>query len=87
MFIGGTDVEAETPILWPPDSKNFLEKTLMLGRLKVEEKGTEDEIVAWHHRHNGHRFGQTLGVSDGQGGLACCGSWGHKESDRTEQLN
>ena len=48
---------------------------------------TEDEMVGWHHRFNGHEFGQTLGVGDGQGGLACCGSWGHKESDTTEQLN
>ena len=53
-----------------------------------EEKGmTEDEIVGWHHRLNGHGFGWTLGVGDGQGDLACCSSWGHKESDMTEQLN
>ena len=45
---------------------------------------TEDEMVEWHHRLNGHGFGLTLGVSDGQGGLACCGSWGHKELDMTE---
>ena len=48
---------------------------------------TEDEMVGWHHRLNGHEFGWTPGVGDGQGGLACCGSWGHKESDTTEQLN
>ena len=48
---------------------------------------TEDETVGWHHRHNGHGFGWTLGVGDGQGGLACCGSWGRKESDTTERLN
>ena len=48
---------------------------------------TEDEMVGWHHRHNGHGFGWTLGVGDGQGGLAYCGSWGRKESDTTEQLN
>ena len=59
------------------------EKTLMLGRR--EEKGiTEDEMVGLHHRLNGHGFGWTLGVGDGQGGLACCGSWGHKESDTAE---
>ena len=46
-----------------------------------------DEMVGWHHRLNGHGFGWSLGVGDGQGGLACCGSWGHKESDTTEQLN
>ena len=48
---------------------------------------TEDEIVGWHHRLNGHGFGWTLGVGDGQGGLVCCGPWGHKELDMTEQLN
>ena len=65
-----------------------LEKTLMLGRLKMEEKGmTEDEMVGWHHRLNRHGFGWTLGVGDGQGGLECCGSWGHEELDITEQLN
>ena len=44
-------------------------------------------MVGWHHRLNGHEFELTPGVGDGQGGLACCGSWGHKESDMTEQLN
>ena len=59
------------------------EKTLM-----QEEKGTtEDEMVGWHHRLDGHGFGWTQGVGDGQGGLACCGSWGRKESDTTERLN
>ena len=48
---------------------------------------TEDEMVGWYRRLNGHGFGWTLGVNDGQGGLACCGSWGRKESDTTEQLN
>ena len=48
---------------------------------------TEDEMVRWHDRLNGHGFGWTLRVGDGQGGLACCGSWGRKESDTTEQLN
>ena len=53
-----------------------------------EEKGTtEDEMVGWHHRLDGHGFGWTLGVRDGQGGLACCGSWDHRESDMTERLN
>ena len=47
----------------------------------------EDEMVAWHHQLNGHGFGWTLGVGDGQGGLVYCGSWGHKESVTTEQLN
>ena len=48
---------------------------------------TEDEMVGWHHKLNGHGFGWTLGVGDGQQGLACCGSWGRKELDTTEQLN
>ena len=48
---------------------------------------TEDEVVGWHHQLNGHWFGQTPGVGDGQGSLACCGSWGRKESDTTERLN
>ena len=53
-----------------------------------EEKGTtEDEMARWHHGHNEHGFGWIPGVGDGQGGLACCGSWGRKESDTTEQLN
>ena len=61
----------------------------MLERLKrLEEKGmTEDEMVGWYHQLNGHGFGQTPGVGDGQGGLACCSSWGRKESDIAEQLN
>ena len=48
---------------------------------------TEDEMVGWHHWLDGHEFGQALGVGDGQGGLACCSPWGHKESDITERLN
>ena len=53
-----------------------------------EEKGTtEDEMAGWHHRLDGHGFGWDLGVGDGQGGLVCCSSWGHKESDTTERLN
>ena len=56
--------------------------------LGQEEKGTtEDEMAGWHHRLEGHEFGWTPGVGDGQGGLVCCNSWGHKESDTTEQLN
>ena len=48
---------------------------------------TEDEMVGWHHGFDGHEFGQVLGDGDGQGGLACCDSWGRKESDMTERLN
>ena len=90
VFIGRSDVEAETPILWPPDAKSWLiwkdpDAGKDWGR---EEEGTsEDEMAVWYHRLNGQGFGWTPGVGDGQGGLACCGSWGHKESDITEQLN
>ena len=90
VFIGRTDVEAETPILWPPDAKSWLiGKDPDAGKdWGQEEKGmTEDELVGWHHQLNGHGFGWTLGVGDGQGGLACCDSWGRKESDTTEWLN
>ena len=90
VFIGRTDAEAETPILWPPDAKSWLiGKVPDAGRdWGQEEKGTtENELIGWHHRPNGHGFGWTLGVGDGQGGLACCGSWGHKESDTVEWLN
>ena len=90
VFIGRTDVEAETPILWPPDAKSWLIwKDPDAGKdWGQEEKGvTEDEMGGWHHRLNEHGFGWTPGVGDGQGGLACCSSWGHKESDMTEQMN
>ena len=90
IFTGGTDAEADTPILWPSDAKNWLiRKTLMLGKIEgKEEKGTtEDEMVGWHHRLDGHEFEQASGVGDGQGSLACCSPWGHRESDTTKQLN
>ena len=90
MFIGRTDAETATAILWPPDAKNWL-----IGKdpdatkdWRQEEKGTtEDEMVGWHHRLNGHEFKWTLGVGDGQGGLTYYSPWGHKESDMTEWLN
>ena len=90
IFIGRTDAEAETPILWPPDAKNWLIwRDPDAGKdWGWEKEGTtEDEMVGWHHQLNGHEFEQALGVGDGQGSLACCSPWGHKESDRTEQLN
>ena len=89
VFTGRTDAEAETPILWPPDVKSWLIwKDPDAGKdWGQEEKGTtEDEVVGWHQRLNGNGFEWTPGVGDGQGGLACCGSWGLKESDMTEQL-
>ena len=90
MFIGRTDVEAETAILWPPDVKNWLIwKDPDAGKDWGQEmKGmTEDKMVGWHHQLNGHEFEKTPGVGDGQGGLVCCSPWGCKESDMTEQLN
>ena len=90
MFIGRTNLEAETPIVWQPDAKNWLiGKDPDAGKdWGQEEKWmTEDEMIGWHHQLNGHEFEQTPGVGDGQGGLACCGSWGCKESDMTEWLN
>ena len=72
-------------LMWRTDS---LEKTLMPGKIEGRRRrGRQDEMVGWHHRLDGHGFGWTPGVGDGQGGLACCGSWGCKESDRTEWLN
>ena len=89
VFIGRTDAEAESPILWPPHAKSWLTgKDPDAGRDWGQEKGTtEDEMAGWHHQLNGHEFEWTPGVCDGQGGLACCNSWGRKESDTTEWLN
>ena len=89
LFIGRTDVEAETPVLWPPDVKSrLIWKDPDAGKdWRQEEKRTaKDEMFGWHHRLDGHGFGWTPGVGDGLGGLACCGSWGLKESDTTERL-
>ena len=90
VFIGRTDAEAETPVLWPPHEKSWLiEKDPDAGRdWGQEEKGmTEDEMARWHHWLDGHEFEWTLRVGDGQGGLVYCHSWGCKESDTTERLN
>ena len=90
IFTARTDVEAEAPTFWPPDAKSWLTgKDPDAGKdWGQEEKGmTEDEMVGWHHRLNGHRFRWTLGVGDGHGGLACCSSWSCKELDTTERLN
>ena len=87
VFIGRTDVEAETPILWQTDVKNWLiEKDPDAGKdWRQKEKGTtEDKMVGWHHWLDGHEFEQSPKVGDGQGGLVCCSPWGHKESDMTE---
>ena len=86
-FFGRTDAKAETPVLWPPHVKSSLiGKDSDVGRdWEQGEKGTtEDEMVGWHHQHNGHGFGWSLEVGDRQGSLTYCGSWGRKESDITD---
>ena len=90
VFFRRNDAKAETPILGPPHAKSWLiGKDSDAGRdWGQEEKATtEDEMVGWHHQLYGHEFEWTPGVGDGQGGLACCNSWGRKESDTTEHLN
>ena len=88
-FFGRNDTKAETPVLWPPHVKSWLiGKDSDAGRdWGQEKKGTtEDEMAGWHHWLDGHESEWTPGVGDGQGGLACCDSWGCKESDMTERL-
>ena len=90
VFFGGTDAEAETPVVWPPHEKSWLSgKDSDAGRdWGQEDKGTtEDEMAGWHHWLDGRESQWTLGVGVAQGGLACCDSWGRKESDMTERLN
>ena len=90
IFIGRTDAEAETPVLWPPHAKSWhIGKDSDAGReWGQEEKGTtEDEMAGWHHQLYARESEWTPGVGDGQGGLECCNSWGYKELDTTEQLN
>ena len=85
ISIERTDAEAEAPILWPPDVKNWhIRKDPDAGKdWSQDEKGTtEDVMVRWHHWLDGHEFEQALGVGDGQGSLACYIPWGRKESDR-----
>ena len=82
--------DAEAPILWPPDvNSQFIGKDPDAGKdwRQEEKRAAEDELVGWHHRFNGHELGQTPGDNERQGGLACCSSWGRKESDMTERLN
>ena len=89
VFFGRIDAKAETPVLWPTHVKSWLiGKDSDAGRdWGQEEKGmTEDEMAGWHHRLDGREFEWTPGDGDGQGGLACCDLWGHKELDTTEQL-
>ena len=89
-FFGRYDAKAETPVLWPPHVKGWLiGKDSDAGRdWEQEEKGmTKDEMTGWHHWLDGHESEWTPGVGNGQGGLACCNSWGCKELDTTERLN
>ena len=90
IFIGRTDAEGETPILWLPDAKNWLTgKDPVAGKdWRWDEKGmTEDEMVGWRHWLDEHEFEQTLGAGDGQRSLVYCSPWGCKESDTTGRLN
>ena len=90
IFIGRTDSEAETPILWPPECEELthLKRPWRWERLKMGVEGmTGNEMVGWHHWLDGHEFEQALGFSDGQESLACCSPWGCKESDTTKWLN
>ena len=90
IIIGRTDAEAESPILWPPDVKNWLIwKDPDAGKdwRQEEKRTTEDEVVWWHHQLSGHEFEQTLGNAEGQGSLVCCSPCGRKELDMTEWLN
>ena len=89
IFSGRTNVEAEVPMLWPPDENWLIGKDPNAGKdWRQKEKGTtEDEMIGLHHRLDGHEFEQAPGVGDGQGSPACCSPWGRKKSDMTEQLN
>ena len=89
-FFGRNDAKAEAPVLWPPHAKSWLMgKDSDAGRdWGQKEKGmTEDEMAGWHHWLDACESEWTPGVGDGQGGLACCDSWGRKESDTTERVN
>ena len=90
IFTGRIDAKAEAPILWLPAAKSRLTgKDPHAGKdWGQKEKGeTEDEMVGWHHKLNGHKFEQTLGDGKGQGSLVCRSPWRHKDSDTTERLN
>ena len=89
MFTGRTDAEAEVTIFWPPDKQSrIIRKDPKDGKDSRQKKGTtKNEMVGWYHWLNGHEFEEAPGDGEGQGSLACCSSWGHKESDMTERLN
>ena len=90
IFIGRADAEAEAPILWPSDVKNWLFGKDPDARRDWRQAGkgmTVDKMVEWHHWLDGHEFEQAQGFGVGRGSLACCSPWGHKESDTTDRLN
>ena len=90
IFIGSTDAKAETPILWSPDTRNWLiwkDPDARKDWRQEEKEITEDKMVGWHYWLNGHEFEQALGIGVGLESLACCSPWGHRESDMTERLN
>ena len=84
IFIGRANAEAESLILWPPDTKNW---HIRKDWRQEEKRMTEDEMIGWRHRLNGNEFEQAPGDGEGKGTLACCSSWGRKEWDMTERLN
>ena len=90
VFYGRNDAKAETPVLWPPHAKSWLigkDSDARRDCGQEEKRTTEDEMARWHHGLDGYESEWTPGVGDGQGGLACCDSWGCRESDTTERLN
>ena len=90
IFIGKTDAEAETLLLWPPVAKNWLiGKDPDAGKdwRQEEKRTTENEMIGWHHWRDGHNFEWAPEVGDAQGSLVCCSPWGRKELDMTERLN
>ena len=89
-YIGRTDAEAEAPIIWPSDANSrLIGKDSDAGKdwRQEEKEMTEDEMIGWHHRLNGHEFEQAPGDGGGQGSLACCMPWGRQELDTTKWLN
>ena len=89
VFIGRSDVEAETLILWPADAKSWLiwkDPDVEKDWGQEEKQMTEDKIIGWHHQLHRQEFEQTLGDSERQGSLGCCSPWGHRELDTTEWL-
>ena len=87
IFIGRTDAEAETPVLWSPDAKNWLTGKDPDAGKNWRQEETEDEMVGWHYWPDGHEFEQAPGIDDGQGSLVCYSPWGRKKLDTTERLN